>query len=142
MTAPVVFIRQCRHRCSDRVKVDIAYQFQQIWVGIDEQRLVTPLENVAGAGLDKIYPRGLALGDVLHDRGERNVAGLHDYVDMVCHQTEGVDAAVELFYSPLQKEIESQPVAVIEENRESGVAAQNDMIDCTGVVYTRFACHA
>jgi hypothetical protein len=63
-------------------------------------------------------------------------------MDVVGHQAEGVDTAVELFNRPLQEEIQSQSVAIIKEDRVTGVTAQDNVIDCAWIMDAGFACHA
>lgn len=121
--------------------MDIAHQFQQVGICIDEQRLVTPLEYMAGTGLAVIDPLRVTLGDVLHDAGKRDCADLYHQMDVVGHQAEGVDTAVEFFHRPLQEERQPQPVAVIEEYLVTGVTAQDDVIDGAGIMDAGFTCH-
>jgi hypothetical protein len=49
------------------IEVDVADQFQQIGVGVDEKCLVSSLKDVAGSVLGVIDPLGVSEGDVLHD---------------------------------------------------------------------------
>ena len=62
-------------------------------------------------------------------------------MDVVGHQAKTVDAAAVLFYDILEKMVEPEPVAVIEENRLPGVTAKNNMVDCAGKMDARFTCH-
>src|SRR5665811_1461757 len=57
-------------------------------------------------------------------------------------RTEGVDTAIVLFCRPLQEEIKPEAVTINEEDRMPCVTAQDDMIDCTGIMYAGFAWHA
>ena len=60
---------------------------------------------------------------------------------VVGHQAESVDAATEFLDGSLQEEIKPVPVAILEVDVLLCVAAQDDVVECTGVMYSLFACH-
>ena len=62
-------------------------------------------------------------------------------MDMVGHQAKSVDAALELFHDVLEKMVETEPLAAVEENRLSGVSTEDNMVDCAGKMDARFTCH-
>lgn len=62
-------------------------------------------------------------------------------MDMVGHQAKSVDAATEFFHDVLEKMVETEPVAVIEKNRLSGVSTEDNMVDSAGKMDARFTCH-
>ena len=37
--------------------------------------------------------------------------------------------------------VETEPIAVVEENRLSGVTTEDNMVDCAGEMDARFTCH-
>jgi hypothetical protein len=58
---------------------------------------------------------------------------------VIGHKAEGVDAAVERLHRPLQKEVETGAVAISEEYRLAGVAAQDDVVNGAGIMDAGFA---
>jgi hypothetical protein len=63
-------------------------------------------------------------------------------MDVVGHEAKAVDAATELLHSILKKQVEAVPVTFIEENRISGIAAKDNMVDGAGIMKTGFTGHA
>jgi hypothetical protein len=63
-------------------------------------------------------------------------------VDVVGHEAKAVDAATETLHSILKKQVESVPVPFIEENRISGIAAKDNMVDSAGIMNAGFTRHA
>jgi hypothetical protein len=60
---------------------------------------------------------------------------------VIGHQAECVDAAVERLHRSLQKGVETGAVAISEEYRLAGVAAQDDVINGAGLMDAGFAWH-
>lgn len=77
--------------------MEITNQFQQIAVGIDQQRLVASLEQVPLFFAPAVDVFGIAKAEVLHDAGEGYLPHLDSQVDVVGHQAEGVDTVSEAF---------------------------------------------
>lgn len=50
--------------------------------------------------------------------------------------------AMEPFHGVLENEVKAVPVTVVEENRISGIAAENDVVVAAGIMDARFSCHA
>ena len=82
--------------------MDICDEFEEIRVGIDKDRLVSPLKQVAASVHPAIDPCGITKGEVLHDAGKRNFACLNGNMDVVGHQAESVDTAAEFLDYSLQ----------------------------------------
>jgi len=62
VAAPEIVSRLFDHTGSHRIKVEIAHQFKQIGISIDQERFITPLKEMAGTGLAVIDPGGVTLG--------------------------------------------------------------------------------
>lgn len=63
-------------------------------------------------------------------------------MNMVGHQAECVDTAAERFNRSLQKQVKTGAVAVIEEDGLACVAAQDNVVNSSGIMDAGFACHA
>lgn len=77
----------------------------------------------------------------MHGTGQRYVAALQSQMDMICHETKGVNTKPEPAYALLQKEIEAIPVVVAKEYGLTAVATKHDVIKSAGKMDARFACH-
>lgn len=73
--------------------------------------------------------------------GEGHDAGLQDKMDMIGHRTEGVNTIPEAASSLLKQEIESIAIAIAEEDRLTGIAPENNVIESTGKIEAWFVCH-
>ena len=142
MTAPGIVVSGCGNSSPDWIKVDIADEFKKISVGIGQKSFVSPLEQMPGPGSRMIDPLGETERDVLHDPGERNIIDLHDQMDMVAHQAEGMDTATKHLDGILKDQIEAITVAVVEEDRIAGVAAEDDVIESGRIMDAEFTGHA
>lgn len=91
--APGVVIRVFFHAGADGVEVDIADQFEQVAVLVDQQRFVPALEEVALAVSSTIDPAGVAKGQILHQTGKGNGANLKSEInDRSCSRRHGPDS--------------------------------------------------
>lgn len=142
MTGPEVLIRKSNHSGPDRVEVDVTDQFQQIAVGIDQERLVPPLKQMTGPLVFAIDELGVAKPDILHDAGKGNIAHLNGQMGVCRHETEGMDAIPETLYAFLQQQKKPRTVTRIEEDVLAAIATKNDVINGAGIMKSRFAWHA
>jgi len=141
MAGPDVFFRIADHLRPDRVQMNVADQGQKITVGINQQSLVPPLKEMAGAPVLSVYELGISKSDILHDAGERDSPNLDCQMEMRRHQAKGMSAILEAFNAFLQQQEKTRTVAGIEDDVLPAVAAKNDVINGSGVMKSRFACH-
>ncbi len=52
-----------------------------------------------------------------------------------------MDAATELLHRLLEDQVEATSVTVLEKYRLSGIATEDDVVNCTGIMDVWFACH-
>ncbi len=62
-------------------------------------------------------------------------------MDVVCHAAESMDAAIELYGHLLHEQVKTVTISIVEKYRLAGIAAKDDVIDCTGEMDSWFACH-
>ncbi len=142
MTAPLVISRRGNHASPDRIQMDVSGQLKQVIVSIDQNRLIAPLKQVSAPILAIIHPARIPEGQVMHPFGERLLPYLQYKVDVVVHQAKGMDAVAEAFGAFLKQQKQSETIDVSQKDILPGIAAQNDMIDSTREMNTRFAGHA
>lgn len=56
MAGPRIFDRVLHKLCAYRIEVDVRGQLQQVFVGINEDRFVPSLEEMADPVLPPVYP--------------------------------------------------------------------------------------
>ncbi len=77
--------------------MNVASQFQKINVCVNQNRLVTSLKKVTRPTLTPVDPPGITKTEILKDSGKGNLPHLNREVDMIAHQTEGMDAMAKPF---------------------------------------------
>lgn len=142
MPAPGIIFRSIHHARAHRVQVNVSDDFKQVGIGIQQQRLVAPLEDVPGTSLGKVYPFCISQGKILHDSGKWYVAYLHDEMGVVCHETKTMYAVSEPLHCLLKDLEEPKTVAVIEKDRSTGVATKDNVVHCAGKIDAWFTWHA
>ena len=121
--------------------MDVAHQFEQITVRIDQQGFVSPLEKMAGFFVSAIKVLRIAKAEVLHDPGQGYFADLDGEVQMVGHQAECMDAMAEPHGALLQQKVEPAAIRRIGEDNLPVIAAENDMIEGAGEMDSGFSGH-
>ena len=101
--------------------MDITGEFLEISICINQYRLVTPLEKMTPLVLAPIDPLGETKGKVLQDPRKRDVPHLNRQVNMVAHQTIGMDPMAKPLDALLQLKAEASSVSIIEENRLTSI---------------------
>jgi hypothetical protein len=96
VTAPRPFSRAAYHACPDRVKDDIAGQFQEIRFLLHDDRLVTALEHMSDAAMLAIEALRVDPVQLPHALGEIAVRGFDQEMIVVVHQTIGMHRPVEV----------------------------------------------
>src|SRR5262245_38673346 len=108
---------------------------------IDNQRLVTPTEEVAGDFMPPIEPCCVGAEEPLHARHEVWHRCFHDQMKMIHHQTIPQYLPTGLAAHLAQRFQETLPVEVILENRLSAVTAVHDMVDRARILDSQLARH-
>ena len=107
MATPGIFLMVIGHAGPHRIEMDVADQFQQIAVAINQDSLVSPLEKMAGFLLRPVVPSSIMKRKILHATRKRNITDLQCQVDMVCHKAKSVNTVAELTGSLLKEEVEA-----------------------------------
>ena len=77
MAAPKVILWLPDHPCPYRIQMDVAREFEQISLSVNEDCLVSSLKEVARPALSPIDPPGIAKTEILQDSRKRDVAHLN-----------------------------------------------------------------
>ncbi|BCR06012.1 hypothetical protein DESUT3_30810 [Desulfuromonas versatilis] len=134
-------MRVDNHAGPDRIEMNVAHQFKQIAVGIDQQGLVSALKEVPGLLPLSVAELGIAEAKILHDSGKWHIIDLDNEVQVVAHQAKGMDPMAKPFGPLLQEEVEATAVRLVEKDFLARIASEYDMIDSAGKMNTRFSRH-
>jgi len=141
MAAPWKLKRVFCHPGTHGVQVEVAHQFQEILISIDQYGFVSPLEEVPRFPLSPVGPARVAEGEVLHDSRQGDVRHLNQQMDVVGHETESMDAMAVALCSFLHEEVEAATVLVVEEDVLPGVASQDHVVKGAWIMDSGFSGH-
>jgi len=110
MRRPRVLQAIIYHHGADGIVVNISHQLEKVGIGIDQDRLVSSLEQVPGPLLLFVDVSRIAEAEVLDDLGQWDFRHLDDQMNMVGHKTEGMDSMVKPLNTFLKKKREPRIV--------------------------------
>jgi hypothetical protein len=108
---------------------------------IHDQRLVTAGEEVPGELVPAVEPAGVGPQEPLHARDQVGSRGFQHEVEMVAHETQGVDLPQGAFAGlpeGLQKQL---PVGILPEDGFPAVAPVQDVVDRPFVLHAQLPGH-
>lgn len=141
VTGPFPVPRLLHHAGSDRVQDHVTANFQKMRIFLDNDRLVSALEEMAGPPAPVIEELGIDPVHLTHAEAEVPVRGLDEEMIVVVHQTVGVTKPVVALIGMLERPKEVFAVQIILEYGFLFVAARGHMIDCTWVFYAKGTSH-
>ena len=116
----------------DRVKMNIAYQFQEVGIFLTENRLVSSLKQVPEASVSDVKVFGVSGQQPLHDERQREPVDLHQEVDVVGHQTVRVEKEGSLLFEVGENFQEELAICLIPESFLSSIAACHSVKEGAG----------
>jgi hypothetical protein len=90
VTGPFPVIREFNHAGSDRVQDNVAADFKEMGVLLDDYGLVPPLEEMPGSVAFVIEELGVDTVQLAHAESEVTVRSLDKKMIMIIHETVGV----------------------------------------------------
>jgi hypothetical protein len=88
-----------------------------------------------------VHGSSIAEAQVLHDARESNAANLKSEVNVVIHETEGVNPVAESLDPFSQQEIKARPILVVNEDGLAGIATQDHMVYRAWIMDAGFSRH-
>jgi len=141
MAAPGIVIEPFRDLRPEWILVDVFEQAEKIGFFIAQDCLIPALEQMADGPVPVIEVHGVCLVDALHDLGKRDVSAFDQEMDVVAHQNIGEDAAARaVLVDGEGKEVLLEVGAVLEDALFL-VAADDDVIECSGIFDAWLAWH-
>ena len=124
-----------------RVEVDVAAQFPEVALVLDQHGLVAALEEVAAAAVAAVELAGVAAVEILHAGGQVGPGRLDEQMIVVVHQGEGVDLpAIGLggAADPVDAALE---VGRLAEDDLPAIAARGDVVEAVLDLDAQGSCH-
>lgn len=122
--------------------MDIADKFQEIAVGINEERFIPALKQMTHLLPPTVHIAGITKTYILDNAGQRHLTDLYCQMHMVRHQTVGMEAMLVSFYAFLEEKKEPASILLIKEYIMPCVAAKDDMVTSARIMETGFSSHA
>lgn len=121
------------------VEVDVANEFEQIGVFLDEDVLEAILEQVPRPAVDAVEGGGVGAEPALSETGEGEITGAQECVGMVGHESPGVEAGSGFEDEGAEAIKEAVAVAVGPKDPAALDAADDEMVHSTGTIEARAA---
>jgi hypothetical protein len=141
MAAPRICIEPLNDLRPKRVLVYVFDQAEKIGIPIAQNCLISPLEEVAYSTVFPVEVHRICLIQALHDLGQRDVLCLDQQVDVVVHEDIGVDTAAGTIFVHSEGKKVFLEVRLVLEDALFLVAADDDVIESTGVFNAWLAGH-
>ena len=141
MAAVGILLNASNEFGSDRIEMNVAHQLQKVFIPLTDNRLVTPLKEVADFAVGEVKVLGVGLLKPLHEFGERRSGALKEQMNVIRHEAVGVQADFVLLAVPpktLQVGIVVPPSA---EGFLAVVAAHDDVVEQAGGKQARATGH-
>ncbi len=128
MAAERVLRGVLREPGANRHQVDVTDQLQQIRIRIDEQRVITLLEQMARFAVLAVHAARVLTREPLHEPADRHIGNLHCEIYGVGRPAERVQLCPATREHGREQLLERRIVASIGENRLTRVTALNDVV--------------
>jgi len=86
---PVKFVHRFEEAGAQRIEMDVAHQFEKIWLFVANDRLVSVLEEMAGTPVPEVEGHGVTGQKAAHEFCQGSLARAQQEVDMVFEQGPG-----------------------------------------------------
>ena len=126
---------------TDRVEVDIANQLEQRGVFFDQDALESVLEAVTGSTMDPVNGGGIGPEPTLREAREAERPGAQQCMRMVGHESPGIEGSAGLDDERSEAFAEALTVAIGAEDSASLDAADDEVVQRTGIIKARPAGH-
>jgi hypothetical protein len=118
--------------------MNVSEQFQKVALSINQQSFISALKQMTDSIISCIYVTRIAEAQILHDLRKRKRTNFYEQMDMICHQTESMNAVPISFNAFLQQEIKTVAVFTGGKDILPAISAKHNMIKCARIMYTRF----
>ncbi len=141
--AAVAIVFRARDRlCADGVQVDVAADFQEVALLLDQMALEPSLEQVPRPAMPPVEITCIAAVEILHAGRQIRLGCLDEQMVVIAHEHERMEPpAVHFDGSP--EPVESLvAVRIVSDNRFSFVPSRHHMIQRPGELNSQRPCHA
>jgi hypothetical protein len=126
---------------TDRIKVDVAHQFQEVRLLVAQNRFVSVLKEMARSSVTPVMGDGVSGKEATHHLGDRNEAGLQKQMKMVGQKHPGITAGACLSENGRKTVDEIIPVPTVSKDDRPVYASSHDVVEGAGGVNTGLTGH-
>jgi hypothetical protein len=112
----------------DRIPVNVAHERMQVALLLDEESLISALEQVADSSMPAVEPFRVGGVQTRHHARKRNLAGAEGKVDVVAHEAIGQQAEPESLAVVSQAREVLVSVDVVAEYGSTLITARRDVV--------------
>lgn len=116
MTAPFIFCQILNSRCAKRITMNVPYQFKQISIFFNENRLEPSPKELTVKTMQAIVALSINTIQMTHESGKTALRGLQKKVIMVFHKTKRTYPDIPQLNSLLEQGYEDLITVLIGEN--------------------------
>ena len=127
---------------ANRVQCEVADQLEDMGIGLDQHRVVSPLEAMSGLAVASIEMLRIAGIQPLHASSEIWIESPHEQVVVRRHEHEAVACPFVSCNDFIEEFQELTSISVVAEDRLTSYAASHDVVRGAGQLETRRTCHA
>jgi len=137
VTRPRVVFRTASHACGYRIEMNVANDFEEITVGIDEARAVAALEEMSRRRHRALEASRVSHRDRVNCTSQRQLADLHQQVKVIRHPAVGVHHGAVARGRLPDDLVEILAIGRRAEDRLAVITAERDVIEASGYVDAR-----
>jgi hypothetical protein len=141
MTVPAIGIQAIGDPGTEGVQMDILDEPKEISFPVAQDRLVSPLEEVANGMVSPIKVCCIRLIHTLHELGQRDVSCLDEQMEVIVHQDVRIDTSTRSVLVNSEVEEELLKISGVFENTLLLIAPDDNVVEGAGEFYAGFARH-
>lgn len=142
ITRPGILFRRLYHLCSNRIQNNIATDFQQVTVLLDQNGTVPPLEQMTVPAMPFIEQLGIYSIQLAHSERQVAVRSFDKKMIVIGHQAIGMAYPIVALIDMLESVQKVLTISVVLKNRLLLISSRRYMIYCTGVLNAERSGHA
>lgn len=141
VAGPFPVVREFHHAGSDRVQDNVAADFKEMRVLLDDDGLISALEEVSRSSMPVIEKLGIDAVHLAHAESEVTVRRLDEKMVVVVHEAVGMAKPAVPLIDMLKRPKKVLTVLIVLEHGFLFVATRGHMINSTGILYTKWTGH-
>ena len=132
VAAPWPGVEALHHFCAEWIENDIACQFEQIAIALNQNRFITPLEDMANPPVNAVEALRIHAVELAHAASEIGFGRFDQEMIVIGHLTPGVADPVEALADLAEDFKPADSIGVGQIDTFAPIATRGDMINAAG----------